>query len=200
MLVRLFAAALLVPALVAPAVQAQAPAAASVWNIDKSHSSVTFQIRHFVSKVRGTFGDFKGTITADEGNWQSGAVAVEIATASIDTNNENRDRDLRSANFFVADSFPTITFRSTRIERKGNDAKIFGELTMRGVTKPVVLEGTFNGIQRGARADRVGFDASTTINRTDWGVTWNRAAEGGGVMLGDEVKIEINVEAVRPKS
>lgn len=199
MLVRLFATALLVPMLVAPRAQAQAPSA-SVWNIDKSHSSVTFQIRHFVSKVRGSFSDFKGTITANEDAWQNGAVAVDIVTSSIDTNNEGRDKDLRSTSFFVADSFPTITFRSTRIERKGNDAKIHGELTMRGVTKPVVLEGSFTGIQRSARGDRVGFDASTTINRTEWGVTWNRAAEGGGVMLGDEVKIEINVEAIKAKT
>ncbi len=197
MLVRLFAAVLLVPTLAA---HAQKPPTASVWNIDKGHSSVTFQIRHFVSKVRGTFGDFKGTITAAEDTWQDADVNVEIATSSIDTNNEGRDRDLRSANFFSVDSFPTITFRTTRIERKGESAKLYGELTMRGVTKPVVLEGTFNGIQRSARGDRVGFDASTTINRLDWGVTWNRAAEGGGVMLGDDVKIEINVEAVRAKS
>ena len=95
-----------------------------------------------------------------------------------------------------------ITFKSTKIERKGDAAKIYGNLTMRGVTRAVVLDGQFNGIQKGSgqATDRVGFDASTTINRLDYGVKWNRAVEGGGVMLGDEVKIEINVEAVRARS
>jgi polyisoprenoid-binding protein YceI len=100
------------------------------------------------------------------------------------------------------DTFPTLTFKSTKIVRKGDDAMIYGNLTMRGVTKAVVLEGHFNGIQKGAGqgSDRVGFDASTTINRLDYGVKWNRAVEGGGVMLGDDVKIEINIEAVRAKN
>ena len=197
MLVRLLATALLVPTLIIPATT---PAAPSVWTIDKGHSSVTFQIRHFVSKVRGNFNDFKGTITADDDAWHYAQIAVEIATPSINTNNENRDKDLRSSNFFAVDTFPTITFTSTKIERKGDDAKIFGVLTMRGVSKPVVLEGHFNGMQKSARGDRIGFDASTTLDRLDYGVKWNRAAEGGGVMLGDEVKIEINVEAVRARS
>jgi polyisoprenoid-binding protein YceI len=200
MLARLFAAALLVPALAAPAPLAQAatvPSAASVWTIDNTHSGVGFQIRHFVSKVRGKFKDVKGTITADESAWQNGVVDVEIATASISTDNDRRDTHLRSPDFFAADSFPTIRFKSTRIERSGDNAKIYGDLTIRGVTKPVVLEGTFTGIMKSAQGDRVGFEASTTINRLDYGVKWNRAAEAGGAMLGDEVKIEINVEAVR---
>lgn len=202
MLSRLFAAALLIPMLAAPIATPATPAkAASVWNIDKGHSSVNFQIRHFVSKVRGSFADFKGTITADPESWESAQIDVVINTPSITTSNERRDADLRSANFFSVDTFPTMTFKSTKIERKGDDAKIYGTLTMRGVSKDVVLEGHFNGIQKSAQgSDRVGFDASTTINRLDYGVKWNRAAEGGGVMLGDEVKIEINVEAVRAKT
>ncbi|MDB4891561.1 MAG: yceI [Gemmatimonadetes bacterium] len=202
MLSRLFAAALLIPTLVAPVAKTPAPAkTAAVWNIDKGHSSVNFQIRHFVSKVRGSFSDFKGTITADPENWENAQIDVVINTPSITTSNERRDADLRSSNFFSVDTFPTITFKSTKIERKGDDAKIYGTLTMRGVSKDVVLEGHFNGIQKNSQGgDRVGFDASTTINRLDYGVKWNRAAEGGGVMLGDEVKIEINVEAVRAKT
>ena len=159
-----------------------------------------FQIRHFVSKVHGVFKDFKGTITADDDTWQNAQIDVEIATPSINTNSDMRDNDLRSSNFFAADSFPTITFKSTRIDRTGDEAKIYGTLTMRGVSKAVVLEGHFNGMQKAARGDRIGFDASATLNRLDYGVKWNRAAEGGGVMLGDDVKIEINVEAVRGKS
>lgn len=201
MLSRLLAAALLVPTLVTPVAHRPKPAAPVVWTIDKGHSVVTFQIRHFVSKVRGSFADFKGTITADPDAWENAQIDVEIATPSITTNNERRDNDLRSPNFFAVDTFPTMTFKSIRIERKGDDAKIYGTLTMRGVSKPVVLDGHFNGIQKSSQgSDRVGFDATTTINRLDYGVKWNRAAEGGGVMLGDEVKIEINVEAIKAKS
>ena len=201
MLSRVFAATLLVPALLLPAAtrSANPHRAPGPWVIDRSHSSVGFTIRHFVSKVHGNFRDFKGTIAAEPEAWQNGQIEVEIQAASINTNNDTRDKDLRSANFFSVDTFPVVSFRSTRIERSGDDAKIHGDLTIRGVTKAVVLDGHFNGIQAGARADRVGIDATTTINRLDYGVKWNRAAEGGGVMLGDEVKIEINVEAVRQK-
>jgi polyisoprenoid-binding protein YceI len=202
MLARAFVVALLIPAIVAPAplpVGDPAPAAPAVWTIDNTHSGVGFQIRHFVSKVRGKFKDVKGTITADESAWQQAVVDVEIATASISTDNDRRDAHLRSPDFFAADSFPTIRFRSTRIERSGDNAKVYGDLTIRGVTKPVVLDGTFTGLMKSAQGDRVGFEASTTINRIDYGVKWNRAAEAGGAMLGDEVKIEINIEAVRAK-
>jgi polyisoprenoid-binding protein YceI len=196
MLARIMAVALLLP-VVAPA-HAQAPATTTAtWQIDKTHSNVEFQIRHFVSKVRGTFKDWKGTIVADPDAWQNGSIDVQIATASIYTDNDRRDTHLRSHDFFAVDSFPTMTFTSTGIERKGNEAKIHGNLTIRGVTKPVVLDGTFSGLMKSAQGDRVGFEASTTVNRMDYGVSWNRAVEGGGAMLGDEVKIEINIEAVR---
>lgn len=201
MLASLFAATLLVPTLLAPATKRPAAPAPAVWNIDKGHSSVNFQIRHFVSKVRGAFTDFKGTLTADPDTWQGAQIDVEISAPSITTHNDRRDADLRSSNFFATDSFPTIVFQSTRIERAGDDAKIYGTLTMRGVTKHIVLDGHVNGIQKSSQGgDRVGIDATTTVNRLDYGVKWNRAVEGGGVMLGDEVKIEINIEAVKAKS
>jgi polyisoprenoid-binding protein YceI len=205
MFVRLSAALLLVPVLVAsaPSVPSSPPApvraTSAVWNIDNAHSSVGFTIRHFVSRVRGGFKDVKGTIVADENAWQDAVIDVEIATASITTLQDRRDAHLRSPDFFAADSFPTIRFKSTRIERSGNDARIHGNLTLRGVTRPVVLEGSFTGLMKAAQGDRVGFEASTTINRVDYGVTWNRAAEGGGAMLGDEVKVDIAIEAVRAK-
>ena len=208
MLARLFAGAVLVPTLIlsttpapgTPASSTPAPAAPSVWTIDNTHSGVGFQIRHFVSKVRGRFKDVKGTITADESAWQDGVIDVEIATGSISTDNDRRDGHLKSPDFFAADSFPVIRFRSTRIERSGDNARIHGNLTMRGVTRPVVLDGTLTGIMKSAQGDRIGFEASTTVNRVDYGVKWNRAAEAGGAMLGDEVKVEINIEAVRAKS
>jgi polyisoprenoid-binding protein YceI len=199
MLARVLASALLVPTILAPAPVGRTVAAPAVWTIDNTHSGVGFQIRHFVSKVRGKFKDVKGTITADETAWQNAVVDVEISTASISTDNDRRDAHLRSPDFFAADSFPTIRFRSTRIERNGDDARIHGDLTIRGVTKPVVLAGTMTGVMKSAQGDRVGFEAATTINRLDYGVKWNRAAEAGGAMLGDEVKIEINIEAVRAK-
>lgn len=170
-----------------------------MWNIDPVHSGVSFTIRHFVSKVRGKFKDVRGTITADPDAWQNGSVDVSIATASISTDNDRRDTHLRSNDFFAADSFPAITFKSTRIERNGDNAKIYGALTIRGVTKPVVLDGQFTGLLKSAQGDRVGFEATTTVNRLDYGVKWNRAVEGGGAMLGDDVKVEITVEAVRAR-
>ncbi|HEU5175533.1 MAG TPA: YceI family protein [Gemmatimonadaceae bacterium] len=171
---------------------------APAWTIDKTHSELTFGIRHIVSRVRGTFRQWSGTVTIpDPAHWERGSsVDVTIQTASIFTDNEKRDAHLRTSDFFLADSFPTITFRSTRIERAGTKAKIHGHLTMRGVTKPVVLDAEFLGLQ-GGTAQRIGFAATTTINRLDYGVAWNRALEGGGVTLGDEVEIGIVVAARR---
>lgn len=200
---RSFIAALLLPALLSGARSSTAElvrspgTAPSEWRIDPAHSEVTFRIRHFVTKVRGRFTDVSGTITTDAAAWEDAVVAVEIRTASISTENARRDAHLRSPDFFAADSFPIIIFRSTRIERRGDAGKIHGLLTMRGVTRPVVLEGRFNGIVRTPDGERAGFEATTTIDRTAFGVTWNRAAEGGGAMLGDDVEVEIVVEAVR---
>ncbi len=169
-----------------------------VYKIDATHSSVEFVIRHFMSRIRGQFKDWTGSITADPANWATGSVEVTIQTTSILTNNERRDNDLRSPNFFEVEKNPTITFKSTKVERSGDNLKIFGDLTMKGVTKPVVLEGKFLGTQKNANGKaRVGFEASLTLNRLDYGVTWNRVVEGGGMMLGDDVKIEITVEAVQ---
>ena len=194
MLARFVATVLLVPALSLSGGGAAAPAPV-VFTIDPVHSGVSFQIRHFVSRVRGTFKDVKGTISATPDAWQDAVVDVTIATASISTDNERRDGHLRSPDFFAADSFPTIRFRSTRVERKGEEAKIFGLLTIRGVSRPAVLDGRFTGLMNTGEGARVGFEAATTVNRMDYGVKWNRAAEGGGAMLGDEVRIEISVEA-----
>jgi polyisoprenoid-binding protein YceI len=181
-----------------PAAQPVDPA---VWRIDKSHSELSFSIRHFLGRVRGTFRDWGGTITApDPARWENATIDVAIRTASIFTDHERRDADLRSSDFFAADSFPVITFKSTRIERNGSAAKIHGNLTMRGVTRPVVLEGQFLGLSRFPNnSDRVAFEASTTINRLDYGVTWNRMVEGAGMTLGDDVKIEVTIQANRPR-
>ncbi|MBA2291112.1 MAG: YceI family protein [Gemmatimonadales bacterium] len=170
------------------------------YRIDVSHSRVIFKIRHFVSKVEGRFDKWSGSIVTDPNDFSTGSVEVNIDAASINTNSEGRDRDLRSRNFFLVDSFPMITFKSTRVEVQGKAIKLIGDLTMRGVTRPVVLEGEYLG-REGAigPGERIGFDVSTTIDRTDWGVKWNRIAEGGGAMLGDDVTIEITVAGVRPR-
>ena len=141
-----------------------------------------------------------GTISAVPGQWDSGQVEVVIEAASIDTRNARRDDDLRSKNFFEVDSFPTITFRSTGVTVAGDRIRLAGELTMRGITRPVTLEGEFLGTTGAGPRERIGFEAETTINRLDWGVTWNRAVEGGGVLLGDDVTIAITIAAVRSDS
>lgn len=178
----------------APAAHAQSPS----WKIDPVHSELTFRIRHYVTRVRGTFAKWDGVITAEPASLNKGAVAVTIDSKSIDTNNETRDNHLRSNDFFATDSFPTLTFKSSKVDVKGESIKVYGDLTIRGITKPVVLEGAYNGVTKDAQGkERMGFDASTRINRLDYKVTWNRALEGGGAMLGDEVEINITVEAVK---
>jgi polyisoprenoid-binding protein YceI len=175
-----------------------APVRAATWKIDPTHSELQFRIRHLVSKVTGTFTDWDGTITGDPGDWQNGSVSVAIRATSISTNNERRDNDLRSPKFFDVATYPEITFKSASVTVSGESLTLTGDLTIRGVTKPVVLSGTYNGISPGQDGrDRVGFEVTTKMNRLDYGVTWNRVVEGGGTLLGDEVSIQISIEAIR---
>lgn len=197
----------LVPMMSALALLATAPAlfAQSVpFQIDASHSQVSFNIRHFFTRVNGRFSDFTGTIRLDEKNLSNSSVEAVIQTGSIYTANEKRDKHLRTSDFFAADSFPTITFRSTKVTAgEMGTLKIEGNLTIRGVTKPVVLDGNFMGagamdLENGMSAGyRAGFEASTTINRKDFGILWNRTLDKGGTMLGDDVAIQLGVEAIR---
>ncbi|HEX5004272.1 MAG TPA: YceI family protein [Gemmatimonadales bacterium] len=175
---------------------AQDAPARPTWTIDVAHSEVTFRVRHFMSRVSGTFTDWSGTIQADPANWAGGSVQASINVASVNTRQERRDADLRSARFFNVDSFPTMTFVSRSVAQQGDSLTITGDLTMRGVTRPVVLRGAVLGVMPGERP-RAGFEVTTTVNRLDYGVMYNRVLEGGGTMLGDDVEIRINVEAVR---
>jgi polyisoprenoid-binding protein YceI len=176
---------------------ADAPGAAPIrWQIDASHSELTFRIRHLVSRVNGSFNSWSGSIVADPQSLGGGSVSVDIQTASIDTNNERRDTHLRSADFFDAENHPAITFRSTRVVAQGRELQVHGNLTIRGVTKPVVLQGRMLEVGGTPGRRRIGFEAETRIDRMDYGVAWNRAAEGGGAVLGDEVTISIAIEAV----
>jgi polyisoprenoid-binding protein YceI len=178
-----------------PAAAAQAPA--NSWRIDRGHSELTFSIRHMVSRVRGQFNTWSGTITGDLNDWESAVVDVTIDAASIDTNHERRDADLRGKDHFEVETYPRITFRSTRIERTGDRLRLTGDLTIRDVTRPVVLEGQLTGTAQERGRTRAGFEASTTINRKDFGLVWNRAVEAGGWLIGDEVKIDISVAAIK---
>lgn len=166
------------------------------YKIDPNHTLVGFHIRHFFAKVAGRFKDFSGIINFDEKDLAASSVDVTIQTASINTENERRDADLRGPNFFLADSFPTITFKSTKVvPGPNNSALVSGDLTMRGVTKPVTLEANFLGSMPAMGRKIAGFDAKTTINRKDFNINWNRVLDQGGTMLGDDVAIELQVEA-----
>ena len=177
--------------------QTSAPPAGDSWKIDPNHSTLAFKIRHLVSTVSGTFLEWGGTLRADPANLGAGAVDVTIQTASITTRHERRDTDLRSANFFDAENNPTITFKSSKVEVQGKVIRITGDLTMRGVTKPVILEGEYVGAMGSGAQQRIGFSATAKLNRLDWGITWNRAVEGGGMLLGDDVTLEIAISAIR---
>lgn len=173
------------------------PLRADTFTIDPAHSEVTFQIRHLVSQVRGRFNDFTGTIQMDPKNLPASSVEFQIKAASIDTNQADRDKHLRSADFFDVEKFPEITFKSKSIKPAGKDTyNVTGTLTMHGVSKEVTLPVTYLG-QANMRGVRAGFATSTTLDRKDYGIVWNRALDNGGGILGDDVKVEINLETVK---
>jgi predicted outer membrane repeat protein len=171
------------------------------WTIDPTHSELSFRIRHIVSRVRGSFLQWSGTIVANPADWSTGRVEVTIETASINTQNTRRDNHLRSADFFDAATYPTITFKSSKVEMNGGAIRVTGDLTIRGITREVVLEGSFLGLARGQRGEpRAGFEVTTRINRLDYGVAWNKVVEGGGMLLGDDVDIDIVIAASTTQS
>ena len=172
--------------------------ATTTYGIDKAHSEVAFQVRHLLTKVRGRFSDFSGTIEYDEENPEHSSVNIDIQAASIDTNERDRDAHLRSADFFEVDKFPTLVFRSTGIRRKGDDRfDVSGQLTIHGVTKPVPFDVTLLGKAKDPWGnERIAFEADGTVNRKDFGLTWNAALETGGFLVGDEVRISLSVQAV----
>jgi polyisoprenoid-binding protein YceI len=170
------------------------------WTIDPAHTEVGFSVKHLmISTVRGRFADVRGTIQLEGDDLTRASVEAEIATASIDTRQEQRDAHLRSADFFEVEKYPTITFRSTSVERiKADRYRIVGELTIRGVTREVILEATDEGRGRDPwGGERLGFSANATIDRREFGLTWNQALETGGVLVSNEIKISIDVEAVK---
>ena len=176
---------------------APVPSDTATFNIDKGHSEITFRIRHFMTRVSGTFTDWKGTVSGDPAAWTGGSTEIVIQTTSIDTRLEKRDNHLRSVDFFDAATYPQITFKSTSVVVTGEAVTLKGDLTIRGVTKPVVLTGEYLGTAGEGARQRVGFHVTGKINRVDFGVAWNKVLETGGVMLGDDVDLDISIEAVR---
>jgi polyisoprenoid-binding protein YceI len=191
-------AALVLLAALASAVPARA---ADTYNIDPNHSNMGFTIRHIFSKVPGHFTKFEGTIVYDTADVTKSTVNVSIDTASIDTNVPDRDKDLRSSSFFEVEKFPKITFASTKVKSvAANKLQVEGMLMIKGVAKPVTLDVDVLGMGPDAWGGyRSGFEARTKINRMDYGVSWNKVIEGGGTLLGEDVEILLNVEAVKPK-
>jgi polyisoprenoid-binding protein YceI len=174
--------------------------ARTVWEIDSKHTALEFAVKHMMfATVKGRFAGVKGTIEIDERDPTRASVEVEIDARTIDTREEQRDAHLRSADFFDVDRYPTIRFRSVRVERIGEkQARVNGDLTIRDVTRPVVLDATFLGRGTNPWGQEVaGFHAETTINRKDFGLHWNAPLEAGGFLVGDEIKVEADVEAIR---
>ncbi len=175
--------------------------ATRTYAIDAAHTNIRFSVRHMmVSRVHGSFTGVSGTIDMQDGATAPSAVDVTIDATTIATGDAQRDGHLKSPDFFDVERFPTLAFRSTRVDGSGESFKIAGDLTIHGVTQPAVLDATFEG--RGPDLygnERVGFEASTKIDRKAFGLVWNHAIETGGVAVGDEIKIELSVEVIAPK-
>lgn len=175
---------------------------AATWKADTVHSSVGFSVKHLVvSNVHGNFRAFDATVDFDGKNLENGWVEMTVQVASIDTDNNDRDNHLRSADFFDAVGSPTMTFKSTKVhDINGNKFKLTGDLTIRGVTKPVTFDCEFNGVINDPWGNtKAGFSATTTINRQDFKVSWNKALDSGGLVVGDDVTIDIELELGQQK-
>ena len=187
----------------AAAFLAASPAvAADTYVIDKGHSEALFTIKHMMSRVTGRFSDLAGTINVDAANPAASSVEFTINTASIDTSVADRDKDLRSPNFFDVEKYPTITFKSSKVTSAGKDKfTVEGSLTMHGVAKQVSLPVEFLGYGKDPWGnDKAGFAVETVLNRKDYGLNWNKALDQGGFLLGDDVKVVISLEAAKKKN
>ncbi len=170
------------------------------WNIDTTHSNIAFSVRHMVfSKVRGRFDSWTGTINLSDDELSESSVEVEIEAASLNTGTADRDTHLRGADFFDVEQFPILRFTSTKVEKlEGDNYRLHGELSIRDATHPVVLEGTISGRATDPWGNqRVAFAATTSILRSDFGLKWNQVLEAGGVLIGDRIDIELEIQAVQ---
>jgi polyisoprenoid-binding protein YceI len=175
--------------------------AADTYVFDKAHSEAAFQVRHIVTRVRGKFADITGTIQVDKEKPETSSVEFVAKTASVDTGVADRDKHLRSADFFDVEKFPEMTFKSTRIKAAGQDRyEVTGILTLHGVQKELTLPVTFLGFAKDPWGnEKAGFETQVTLNRKDFGMVWNKTLDNGGVFLGDEVYVTVNVEANKQK-
>ncbi|MFJ8697124.1 YceI family protein [Streptomyces roseolilacinus] len=184
----------------APAVDPSPAALTGTYAIDAAHSTIGFTARHaMVTNVRGAFTDHEGTLVLDGTDPSASSAALDIRMASIDTGNADRDGHLRGADFFDVERFPRMTFRSTSAEALGGaDYRLTGDLTIRGVTRPVTIDLEFNGAAKDPFGnERVGFEGRAEILRSDWGLTWNAALETGGVLVSDKIKLSFEISAIR---
>lgn len=170
------------------------------WAVDASHSAIEFKVKHMmISNVRGSFHKFEADLVADATDLTSANVHFSIDLNSIDTRDEQRDGHLKSADFFDVEKYPTIDFKSTQISRKGDGQyALTGDVTMHGVTKPITFDVEFEGQGKDPWGnERAGFSANASLSRKDFGLSWNAALETGGVLVGDEVKISLQIEAIK---
>ena len=180
--------------------------ATTIWNIDPAHTSVEFAVKHMMlTTVRGHFKDVSGTITVDDDNPGRSKIEVEIGAASLDTGVADRDTHLKSADFLDAEKHSKITFRSTRIEgspkKEGDKLKVIGDLSIRGKTMVVTLDATYEGQGKDPWGNqKAGAGATTEIDRREWGLTWNQALEAGGVLVANKVRVNLEVQAVKPQA
>ncbi|HEY0260626.1 MAG TPA: YceI family protein [Lacisediminihabitans sp.] len=173
---------------------------AGTWKLDPAHSEITFSVKHLaISKVRGSFENFDVTVVTTE-DPKDTTIEATVEVASVNTNQKDRDNHLRTNDFFLADEYPTFTFKSTSVSITGEDLTIVGDLTLRGVTKSVTFTGELGGVATDAYGQlKAGATVSTKINRKDFGVNWNTALEGGGFLLGDDVTINVEVQLTLQK-
>ncbi len=178
-------------------------ATAEKWEIDIPHSSIGFSVRHMVvTKTHGKFNDFAGHIEFDGKNVEKGSVEITAQAASIDTDNEKRDNHLKSPDFFDAEKFPAVTFKSKKVVKgSGSEFKLIGDLTIKDVTKEVTFDCEFNGLINDPMGNtRAGFSATAKINRQDFNVKWSQKLDTGGLVVSDEVQIAIEIEAIKAQS
>ncbi|HEX2847262.1 MAG TPA: YceI family protein [Chitinophagaceae bacterium] len=171
----------------------------ATWTIDPAHSEIGFKVKHLViSTVSGKFNSFEGKLVGDIEDFANTKIYFSADIDSIHTGNDQRDGHLKSADFFDSAAHPKLTFESTSIEKKGDDYKVNGNLTLKGITKPVSLDAEFGGVEKSLYGQTVaGFEVTTKINRRDFGLTWNAVTEAGGVVVGDEVKLAANLELIK---
>lgn len=173
--------------------------ATTKWTIDSTHSEIGFKVKHMMfTNVSGKFDSYEATIITDEDNFENASIEFSADINSINSNNADRDNHLKSGDFFDVENHPKLTFKATSFTKKGDDFELVGDLTLRGVTKSVKLEAEFSGLMKDPWGNtKAGLNISGKINRKDWGLNWNSALEAGGVLVGEEVRLNIELQLIQ---